>query len=154
MILLVLLTCLLILIATFFQYQNESIDYNLFRLTRKESQLKKQIDYLVEKNDLLKKNDSVWAQYKEEFSAVIKIHKVNYSVFSLEGQPLFTSFLPLKIIANNYTLDAEFLTNILAKSDSRVLEKNNDEVVGRPSPCVMRVLYFCVVFGAVWGSVP
>jgi predicted RND superfamily exporter protein len=47
MILLVLLTCLLILVATFFQYQNESIDYNLFRLTRKESQLKKQIDYLV-----------------------------------------------------------------------------------------------------------
>ena len=128
MILLVLLTCLLILVATFFQYQNESIDYNLFRLTRKESQLKKQIDYLVEKNDLLRKNDSVWAQYKEEFSAVIKIHKVNYSVFNLEGQPLFTSFLPLKIIANDYALEAEFLTSILAKSDSRVLEKNNDEI--------------------------
>jgi signal transduction histidine kinase len=128
MILLVLLTCLLILVATLFQYHNESIDYNLFRLTRKESQLKKQIDYLVEKNDLLWKKDSVWAQYKEEFSAVIKIHKVNYSVFNLEGQPLFTSFLPLKIIANDYSLDAKLLTSILAKSDSRVLEKNNDEI--------------------------
>jgi len=128
MILLVLLTCLLILVATFFQYQNESIDYNLFRLTRKESQLKKQIDYLVEKNDLLRKKDSVWAHFKEEFSAVIKIHKVNYSVFNLEGQPLFTSFLPLKIIANDYALEAEFLKSILTKSDGRVLEKNNDEI--------------------------
>ena len=44
MILLVLLTCLLILVATFFQYQNESIDYNIFRLNRKESQLRKFLD--------------------------------------------------------------------------------------------------------------
>ena len=128
MILLVFLACLLILTATFFQYQNESIDYNIFRLNRKESQLKKQIDYLVEKNDLLKKNDSVWSRYKEEFSAVIKIHNVNYSVFNLEGQPLFTSFLPLKIIANDYSLEADFLTSILENSDGRILEKNNDEI--------------------------
>ena len=68
MILLVFLACLLILAATYFQYQNESIDYNIFRLNRKESQLRKQIDYLVEKNDLLKKNDSAWADYKEAVS--------------------------------------------------------------------------------------
>ncbi len=128
MILLVFLACLLILAATFLQYQNESIDYNIFRLNRKESQLRKQIDYIVEKNDLLKKNDSVWARYKEEFNAVIKIHNVNYSVFNLEGRPLFTSFLPLKIIANDYALEADFLKLILAKSDSRILEKNNDEI--------------------------
>ena len=128
MILLVFLACLLILAATFFQYQNESIDYNIFRLNRKESQLRKQIDYLVEKNDLLKKNDSVWAQYKQEFSAVIKIHNVNYSVFNLEGKPLFTSFLPLKIIANDYSLKDDFLDVILSKPDHRILEKNNDEI--------------------------
>ena len=109
MILLVFLACLLILTATFFQYQNESIDYNIFRLNRKESQLKKQIDYLVEKNDLLNKNDTIWARYKDEFSAVIKIHNVNFSVFNLEGKPLFTSFLPLKIIANEYHLEADFV---------------------------------------------
>tara|TARA_B100001059_G_scaffold42834_2_gene34711 strand:- start:21004 stop:22404 length:1401 start_codon:yes stop_codon:yes gene_type:complete len=128
MILLVFLACLLILAATFLQYQNESIDYNIFRLNRKERQLRKQIDYLVEKNDLLKKNDSVWASYKEEFGAVIKIHNVNYSVFNLKGKPLFTSFLPLKIIANDYSLRADFLSAILTKSDSRILEKNNDEI--------------------------
>ena len=48
MILLVFLACLLILAATFLQYQNESIDYNIFRLNRKENQLRKQIDYIVE----------------------------------------------------------------------------------------------------------
>ena len=128
MILLVFLACLLILAATFLQYQNESIDYNIFRLNRKESQLRKQIDYIVEKNDLLKKNDSVWSQYKEDFNAVKEIHNVNFSVFNLEGRPLFTSFLPLKIIANNYALKVDFLTLILAKSDGRILVKNNDEI--------------------------
>ncbi len=128
MILLILLTCLLILIATFFQYQNESIDYNIFRMNRKENQLRKQIYYLVEKNELLEKSDSIWAQYEQEFRAVIKIHNVNYSVFNLEGRPLFTSFLPLKIIANNYSLETDFLTAISSKSDGRILEKNNDEI--------------------------
>lgn len=127
MILLMFLACLLILVATSVQYQNESIDYNNFRLNRKENQLQKQIDYLVVKNDLLNKKDSVWAKYKEEFSAVIKIHNVNYSVFNLEGKPLFTSFLPLKIIANNYSLDSDFLEVILSQPD-RFLEKNNDEI--------------------------
>ena len=127
MILLMFLACLLIFVATSVQYQNESIDYNNFRLNRKENQLQKQIDYLVVKNDLLNKKDSVWAKYKEEFSAVIKIHNVNYSVFNLEGKPLFTSFLPLKIIANNYSLDSDFLEVILSQPD-RFLEKNNDEI--------------------------
>ena len=39
---------------------------------------------------------TVLGHNKEEFSAVIKIHNVNYSVFNLEGQPLFTSFPPSK----------------------------------------------------------
>jgi len=113
MILLVFLACLLILVATFFQYQNESIDYNIFRLNRKENQLRKQIDYLVKKNNLIQKNDSIWDRFNEEFNAVIKIHNVNYSIFDLEGKPLFTSFLPLKIIANNYELESKLLKSIL-----------------------------------------
>ena len=128
MILLVFMACLLILVATSYQYQNESIDYNIFRLDRKEKQLRKQINYLVEKNDLLNQNDSLWASHKDELNAVIKIHNVNYSVFDLEGKPLFTSFLPLKIIANNYSLDRDFLQRIISNNGNRILEKNDDEI--------------------------
>ena len=71
MILLVFLACLLILTATFFQYQNESNDYNIFRLNRKENQLKKQIDYLVKKNNLLQKNFEVWTKHNDEFRACL-----------------------------------------------------------------------------------
>ena len=77
------MACLLILFATYYQYQNESIDYNIFRLNRKESQLRKQINYLVEKNNLLNKKYDLWDNYNDEFNAVIKIHNVNYSVFDI-----------------------------------------------------------------------
>jgi len=110
MIILVFMACLLILFATYYQYQNESIDYNIFRLNRKESQLRKQINYLVEKNNLLNQNDSLWKNYNDEFNAVIKIHNVNYSIFNMSGKALFTSFLPLKIIANKYRLDKELIS--------------------------------------------
>ena len=122
------MACLLILFATYYQYQNESIDYNIFRLNRKESQLRKQINYLVEKNNLLNKKYDLWNNYNDEFNAVIKIHNVNYSIFDVNGKALFTSFLPLKIIANSYSLEEELLSKIVSNSDSRVLEKNDDEI--------------------------
>ena len=67
MIFLVLLACLLILTATYFQYQNESEDYNLFRLNRKEIQLRNQISYLVNTNNLENKSDDHWIKYKDDF---------------------------------------------------------------------------------------
>tara|TARA_B100000941_G_scaffold208212_1_gene152324 strand:- start:15 stop:1403 length:1389 start_codon:yes stop_codon:yes gene_type:complete len=122
------MACLLILFATYYQYQNESIDYNIFRLNRKETQLREQINYLVEKNNLLNQKQDSWDNYVDEFNAIIKIHNVNYSVFDINGKALFTSFLPLKIIANNYSLDKELLFKILNNSDRRVLKTNDDEI--------------------------
>jgi nitrogen fixation/metabolism regulation signal transduction histidine kinase len=76
----------------------------------------------------LNKKYDLWDNYNDEFNAVIKIHNVNYSVFDINGKALFTSFLPLKIIANSYSLDEELLSKIVSNSDSRVLEKNDDEI--------------------------
>ena len=47
MVLLVLTACLMILGATYFQYDAESESYNQFRMQRKENQLLSQIDYLI-----------------------------------------------------------------------------------------------------------
>jgi len=128
MILLVLLACLMILGATYFQYQNEAEDYNLFRLDRKENQVRRHVNYLVQKNGLLNANDSIWALHQEELKAIAEIHKVEFSLFTLEGDPLFVSFLPLKIIANNYHLDERILRDIGNQTGDRFLEKNEDEI--------------------------
>ncbi len=128
MILLVLVACLMILGATYFQYQNEAADYNLFLLDRKENQVHRHVNYLVQKYGLANQKETVWAQHQDEINAITEIHKVEFSLFTLEGDPLFVSFLPLKIIANNYHLDTQVLSDLNNATGKRFLEKNEDEI--------------------------
>ena len=51
MILLVVMTSLLILGATFFQYYSQSDDYNLRRLVRKETQVKNHLFYILNRDN-------------------------------------------------------------------------------------------------------
>ena len=133
MIFLVLLACLLILGATFFNTKNEAEDYNVFRLDRKESQVQRQLDFLAEKHKLYTTDSIRWGEYTTDLNAITKIHKVEFSLFDLKGNPLFVSFLPLKVIANNYRLNNDILNNLAALKGKRFLEKNEDEI-GSSSP--------------------
>ena len=107
MILLVFTATLLVLGSTYYQYRTESDQYNTYRQDRKETQLTKQINYIVSKFDL-SNNYEKWENFKIDFEEITKIHNVEYSIFTLEGKPLFYSYLPLEIISNNYSLDEDF----------------------------------------------
>ena len=75
MILLVFTATLLILGSTYYQYRTESEQYNTYRQDRKETQLTKQINYLVNKYDLAF-NYGNWDDYKIDFEEITKIHNV------------------------------------------------------------------------------
>ena len=107
MILLVFTATLLILGSTYYQYRAESEQYNTYRQDRKETQLTKQINYLVNKYDL-SFNYQAWDEYQLDFDEITKIHDVEYSIFTPEGIALYYSYLPLEIISNNYSLDKDF----------------------------------------------
>jgi two-component system nitrogen regulation sensor histidine kinase NtrY len=128
MVLLVFTACLMILGATYFQYDAESESYNQFRMQRKEKQLLSQINYLVSKNDLNVPSQEKWMSFKNDFEAVRTILSVDYSVFDLEGNSLYINFLPLKIIANNYKIDKQTIQNIKLNSSNRFVENNIDEI--------------------------
>jgi two-component system nitrogen regulation sensor histidine kinase NtrY len=128
MVLLVFTACLMILGATYFQYDAESESYNQFRMQRKEKQLLSQINYLVSKNDLNAPSQEKWMSFKNDFEAVRTILSVDYSVFDLEGNSLYINFLPLKIIANNYKIDKQTIQNIKLNSSNRFVENNIDEI--------------------------
>tara|TARA_B110000114_G_scaffold73644_1_gene78021 strand:+ start:1790 stop:2020 length:231 start_codon:yes stop_codon:yes gene_type:complete len=51
MILLVVMTSILILGATFYQYYSQSDDYNLRRLERKETQVKNHLSYILDREN-------------------------------------------------------------------------------------------------------
>ena len=127
MILLVFTATLLILGSTYYQYRTESEQYNTYRQDRKETQLTKQINYLVNKHDLAFNYDN-WDNYKIDFEEITKIHNVEYSIFTPGGKPLYYSYLPLEIISNNYSLDKDFSEMLISLDKGKVTRENSTDV--------------------------
>ena len=127
MIFLVFTATLLILGSTYYQYRTESDQYNSYRQERKENQLKRQINYLVNKNNLSINYDD-WGNYYNDFDEITKIHSVEYSIFTIQGAPLFYSYLPLDIISNNYSLNKDFANMLVANPEGKFTSENLTDV--------------------------
>tara|TARA_E500000075_G_scaffold86878_1_gene78443 strand:- start:1037 stop:2440 length:1404 start_codon:yes stop_codon:yes gene_type:complete len=127
MILLVFTATLLVLGSTYYQYRTESDLYNSYRQERKENQLKRQINYLVNKHDLSDKYD-LWEDYEKDFEEITKIHSVEYSIFTTGGSPLFYSYLPLDVISNNYSLKEEFADMLVSTDEGKFISENFTDV--------------------------
>jgi len=127
MIFLVFTAILLILGSTYYQYRSESDQYNSYRQERKENQLKRQINYIVNKYNL-SNNYSDWENYDNDFDEITKIHSVEYSIFTIQGTPLFYSYLPLDIISNNYSLDKDFANMLVTNDEGKFTSENLTDV--------------------------
>ena len=127
MIFLVFTATLLILGSTYYQYRTESDQYNSYRQERKENQLKRQINYLVNKHNLSNNYDD-WGDYDNDFDEITKIHSVEYSIFTTQGAPLFYSYLPLDIISNNYSLDKDFANMLVTNEQGKFTSENLTDV--------------------------
>ena len=127
MILLVFTATLLVLGSTYYQYRTESDQYNTYRQDRKETQLTKQINYIVSKFDL-SNNYENWENFKIDFEEITKIHNVEYSIFTIEGKPLFYSYLPLEIISNNYSLDEDFCKMLVSLEGGKITKENSTDI--------------------------
>lgn len=127
MILLVFTATLLVLGSTYYQYRTESDQYNSYRQDRKENQLTRQINYIVNKYDLSDRYD-LWEEYEKDFEEITKIHSVEYSIFTTSGRPLFYSYLPLDVISNNYSLEEEFAEMLVSTDEGRFTSENFTDV--------------------------
>ncbi len=127
MILLVFTATLLVLGSTYYQYRTESDQYNSYRQERKENQLKRQINYIVNKYDL-SNNYDLWDDYQPDFEEITRIHNVEYSIFKSDGTPLFYSYLPLDVISNNYSLDIDFAQMLLSNEEGKFTSENFTDV--------------------------
>jgi len=127
MILLVFTATLLVLGSTYYQYRTESDQYNTYRQERKENQLKRQINYIVNKYDL-SSDYSKWEEYLLDFEEITRIHAVEYSIFTPEGKPLFYSYLPLDVISNNYSLDEDFANMLISNEEGKFTSENSTDV--------------------------
>ena len=97
------------------------------RLLIKENQLKRQINYIVNKYDL-SNNYDLWDDYQPDFEEITRIHNVEYSIFKSDGTPLFYSYLPLDVISNNYSLDVDFAQMLLSNEEGKFTSENFTDV--------------------------
>jgi two-component system nitrogen regulation sensor histidine kinase NtrY len=93
MIVLTIFSLLLILVASYIQYENQSEDYNLRRLIRKETQVKNHLNYLMRRDSSFHQIAAHKEKSQQEFSSIATIHKVEYALYTLSGEPLFFSYV-------------------------------------------------------------
>ena len=128
MIFLLFIAGLLIIVSTLYQYKSQTSDYHDKRLKRKEAQIKRHLGYLFAENDLFEKPDSIWIRYAHDFNKIEDIHNVHYSLFSITGAPIHTSYQPLKIIANNYELQESLRDSLLQSESGRFVDQSNSGI--------------------------
>lgn len=126
MILLILVASILIALVTIYQYSEQSNDYHLRRLDRKEKQVKGHIKYLINfETTYVVNEENLDLIFKEEIYKIADIHNVTFNLYDLEGGFLITSdtsirsegiieCLPAKILNNlQYDIDKHYVDDII-----------------------------------------
>lgn len=124
MIVLTIFSLLLILFASYLQYNSQSEDYNLRRLFRKETQVKTHLNYLMQRDTAFQQIKERKKDYQEEFTSIAVIHKVTYALFTLEGEPLFFSYAEMGNEEANYTLSKQIINELFQDQSLRLLQQN------------------------------
>ncbi|MFL2600619.1 MAG: sensor histidine kinase [Flavobacteriaceae bacterium] len=119
---------LMILGTTTIQYESQRENYHLGRLTRKEIQIKRHIDYLSSKHNLSEKPIDLWKEYSSDFEKINTIHNVQYSLFTIDGNPIFIYHSPLEVVANNYRLGDVLLDKIITSENGSYIEHYKSEI--------------------------
>jgi len=119
---------LLILGTTTIQYESQRENYHLGRLARKEIQIVRHVNYLVSKNNLVDQPIEFWKEFSSDFEKINSIHNVQYSLFSLDGKPIFIYHSPLEVVANNYILNDTLLQKIKETKQGGYIEHYRSEI--------------------------
>ena len=127
MILLVVMTSILILGATFYQYYAQSDDYNLRRLERKETQVKNHLSYVFNRDGAFSLTLEKQKDFYKTFESIAQIHKVDYALFNMEGSPYFYSYVKLENTIEEQKLDPQIINSLVKSRRKRIAVQNDYE---------------------------
>ena len=127
MILLTVTTSILILAATYIQYYSLGDDYNERRLIRKETQVKNHLNYIFNRDSLYHAVDVQKELNYDDFNAIAQIHKVEFSLYHLDGDPLFFSYMLPADAVSAESLEKEKLKALFQEKSKRLALQNENE---------------------------
>ncbi|MFK7748272.1 MAG: PAS domain-containing sensor histidine kinase [Kordia sp.] len=125
MILLILVASILIALVTIYQYSEQSNDYHLRRLDRKEKQVKGHVKYLIFfETTYVVNEENLGLIFQKEIFKIADIHNVIFNLYDLEGGFLKTSDTSIRSEGITECLPAKILNNLQYNVD-----KHYDDIV-------------------------
>ena len=111
---LVLVAFLMIALVTYFQYKEQVKDYNEERLERKESSIRKMIDFILERTTFELKTDKIPFIFNEDdmIFETANVQGENLTLYDFKGNPLITSTEELFDSPKMYKIPKETLYNL------------------------------------------
>ncbi len=128
MLALVLIAFLMIAAVTYFQYKEQIRDYNEERLERKESSIKKTIDFVLDNTSWELKTDRIPYIFKEKIYEIASIQGENLTMYDLDGEPLISSTDQLFDSPAQKKLCLETLENLEKSEEKRYVNQLDGEV--------------------------
>ena len=127
MILLTIFSLLLIVVATYFQYFAQNDDYNNRRLIRKETQVKSHLKNIIIKDTAIKFVPKNYDYFLKEFNPISAIHKVEFALYSLDGKPLYYSYVDDFDETDHLKINDTIIKDLTKNQTTRILEQNINE---------------------------
>lgn len=125
MILLILVASILIALVTVYQYSEQSNDYHLRRLDRKEKQVIGDVKYLLYfETTYVVNEENLELIFQKEIYKIADIHSVIFNLYDLEGGFLKTSDTSIRSEGITECLPPEVLNNLQSNVD-----KHYDDIV-------------------------
>jgi signal transduction histidine kinase len=126
MILLILLASILIAAVSIYQYNEEAQDYHKKRLERKEENIKEHLNYVLHETTYEVKTEKIPLIFKQKIYEIAAIHKLQLSLYDLEGTLLISSKASLKLDSLSTCIDAEILNTLANTAERRFVEKRTE----------------------------
>ena len=125
MISLVLLASILIALVAAYQYREETQDYHKQRLERKETSIKRHINFVIRETSFEVVPEKIPFIFKEEIYKIADVHGLQVNLYDLEGTLLISSKAALPQDVKEKCLDAEILNILNSTVDHRYVQKRD-----------------------------
>lgn len=122
MILLVLIASVLIAGVTLYQYREQSRDYHIVRLERKEAQIKQSIEYALKETTFPVITENLSLIFRDEIYRIADVQNVNFNIYDLQGNLIKSSKPRFRNDSIVSVLNPEILTNLNASPTKRYVE--------------------------------
>ena len=126
MVFLVVLASILIAVVAAYQYSEETQEYHVKRLERKESSIKRHLDFVIRETSWEVKTEKIPLIFKDEIHKIADVHNLQVNLYDLQGELLKSSKATLIQDTIQTCLRAEILNKLSNTANHRFVEKREE----------------------------